>query len=527
MSVSLRGVRGSLLLAAGTVFATGAQAQPGRPVHFPAGAVVQSLVPDGGTELRRHLTTLADNPRNLDALIGAGRAAIDGGDTQAALTFFSRAGEVAPRDPRVKAGMGSVLVRMERGRPALNLFAEAVALGAPVVEIAGDRGLAYDMVGDPRRAQQDYALVLQRRENPEIRRRLALSLAISGERDAALRVIDGQLRRNDRAAWRTQAFILALTGDWAGANRTAHGMMSPAQAEAITAFFARLPSLTPAQKAMAAHFGRFPANGGTAAAAPSGVRADPGALALATGGPAIRPRTAPADPAAGASRRRPGSRQAATPRTERSLQSSRATQAPASSSIVTPSAAAAPTPAQTGQPLTSFARPASSIPPAPSARAPEGTPPGARIGGLSDIAALVAELPEDQARAARTPAATRPGAARATASPAAGNRASASRAATTGAAPAHPSRHWVQIAGGANAAALPRELARLRGQAPELADRNAWVAPANATNRLLVGPFASAAEARAFVNTLARRNVTSFAWTSSAGQEIARLRSGR
>ena len=85
----------------------------------------------------------------------------------------------------------------------------------------------------------------------------------------------------------------------------------------------------------------------------------------------------------------------------------------------------------------------------------------------------------------------------------------------------------MQIAGGANAAALPRELARLRGQAPELADRNAWGAPANATNRLLVGPFASAAEARAFVNTLARRNVTSFAWTSSAGQEIARLRSGR
>ena len=527
MSVSLRGVRGSFLLAAGTVFATGAQAQPGTSVHFPAGAVVQSLVPDGGTELRRHLTTLADNPRNLDALIGAGRAAIDGGDTQAALTFFSRAGEVAPRDPRVKAGMGSVLVQMERGRPALNLFAEAVALGAPVVEIAGDRGLAYDLVGDPRRAQQDYALVLQRREDPEIRRRLALSLAISGERDAALRVIDGQLRRNDRAAWRTQAFVLALTGDWAGANRTAHGMMPPAQAEAITAFFARLPSLTPAQKAMAAHFGRFPANGGTAAAAPSGVRADPGALALATGGPAIRPRTAPADPAAGVTRRRPGSSQPATPRTERSLQPSQATQAPASSSIVTPSAAALPTPAQTGQPLTPFARPATAIPQKPSARASEGAPPAGRIGGLSDIAALVAELPEDQARAARTPAVTRSGLARTTASPAAGNRPSASRTPTTRAAPAHPSRHWVQIAGGANAAALPRELARLRGQAPELADRNAWVAPANATNRLLVGPFASAAEARAFVNTLARRNVTSFAWTSSAGQEIARLRSGR
>ena len=34
-------------------------------------------------------------------------------------------------------------------------------------------------------------------------------------------MIDGQLRASDRAAWRTQAFILALTGDAAGAGQTA------------------------------------------------------------------------------------------------------------------------------------------------------------------------------------------------------------------------------------------------------------------------------------------------------------------
>ena len=43
------------------------------------------------------------------------------------------------------------------------------------------------MTGDPRRAQQDYALVLRRRDDPEVRRRLALSLAISGQREEALR----------------------------------------------------------------------------------------------------------------------------------------------------------------------------------------------------------------------------------------------------------------------------------------------------------------------------------------------------
>jgi hypothetical protein len=49
----------------------------------------------------------------------------------------------------------------------------------------------------------------------------------------------------------------------------------------------------------------------------------------------------------------------------------------------------------------------------------------------------------------------------------------------------------------------------------------------NATNRLLVGPFPSVAEAQAFVNKLGRRNISAFAWTSPAGQEIARLQSGR
>ena len=32
---------------------------------------------------------------------------------------------------------------------------------------------------------------------------------------------------------------------------------------------------------------------------------------------------------------------------------------------------------------------------------------------------------------------------------------------------------------------------------------------------------------QAFVNQLAQRNITAFAWTSEAGQEIARLQAGR
>ncbi|HEY5713405.1 MAG TPA: SPOR domain-containing protein, partial [Allosphingosinicella sp.] len=188
---------------------------------YPPGAVVQPLDSGPGAELRRSLTALASNPNSVAALTDAGRAALGMGDAGAALNFFARADAIAPREWRVKAGMAAALVRSERAREALPLFAQAVQYGGSEADIAGDRGLAWDSIGDPRRAQQDYTLALRRRDDPEVRRRLALSLAISGQREAALRAIDAQLRANDRAAWRTQAFILALTGDAAGAGRTA------------------------------------------------------------------------------------------------------------------------------------------------------------------------------------------------------------------------------------------------------------------------------------------------------------------
>ena len=90
--------------------------------------------------------------------------------------------------------------------------------------------------------------------------------------------------------------------------------------------------------------------------------------------------------------------------------------------------------------------------------------------------------------------------------------------------PKEPSRHWVQIAGGSNKAVLPREFARLKEKAPKLlGTRGAWTTPLKATNRLLVGPFKSEAEAQAFVNDLAKASLSAFSWTSEDGQEIEKL----
>jgi hypothetical protein len=92
--------------------------------------------------------------------------------------------------------------------------------------------------------------------------------------------------------------------------------------------------------------------------------------------------------------------------------------------------------------------------------------------------------------------------------------------------PKETSRHWVQIAGGANEAAMTREFLRLKAKAPKLlATRTAWTTPLRATNRLLVGPFKSADEAQEFVNELAKLDLPAFSWTSPAGQEIVKLAS--
>ncbi|MDE2043200.1 MAG: tetratricopeptide repeat protein, partial [Alphaproteobacteria bacterium] len=136
-----------------------------------------------------HLRTLAHNPRDLNALIGAGQSALSVGDATAAINFFGRADTVSPNDGRVKAGLGSALLLLERPEDALRLFSEATVLGVPQSAIAVDRGLAYDLRGDQTSAQRDYAMAMQGgTPSDELRRRYALSLGISGRKNSALSV---------------------------------------------------------------------------------------------------------------------------------------------------------------------------------------------------------------------------------------------------------------------------------------------------------------------------------------------------
>ena len=83
---------------------------------------------------------------------------------------------------------------------------------------------------------------------------------------------------------------------------------------------------------------------------------------------------------------------------------------------------------------------------------------------------------------------------------------------------------WVQVAGGANKADLPKAWRALVAKAPaSFKGRQAWTTPLRFTNRLLTGPFTSQKEALGFVNELNKSGLSGFAYTSPAGQDIERL----
>jgi Flp pilus assembly protein TadD len=237
-------------------------------IALPASAqMVQPIpgatAPDPVNTLSVHLRTLAANPRNLFALLGAGQAALDVGDPNAALGFFARADEIDPRSGKAKAGLASALVMLEKPDDALRLFGEAASLGVSESEIARDRGLAYDLRGDARRAQRDYAVALRRGPDDEVTRRYALSLGISGDRNQALTMLDPLLRKQDQAAWRARAFILAMNNDVSGANAIARQVMPASLAGTMSPFLSRLDKLNSAERAHAVNFGTMPSDGQT------------------------------------------------------------------------------------------------------------------------------------------------------------------------------------------------------------------------------------------------------------------------
>jgi Flp pilus assembly protein TadD len=205
-------------------------------------------------KLNEALTRLGRNPRDGQALIDAGQAALSIGDVDAAVGFFSRADQVSPG----KAGLGRAQVHNCNPLEAIPQFDVAERAGALDSAAASDRGLASDLVADNVSAQRYYRQALAEGPNDEATRRLAISLAITGDKRGATAAISPLLSRQDNAAWRARAFSLAILGQADDAISVINGTLPPALASGIAPYMRYMPRLTPAQQAAAANFGQFP-----------------------------------------------------------------------------------------------------------------------------------------------------------------------------------------------------------------------------------------------------------------------------
>jgi Flp pilus assembly protein TadD len=526
----------------------------------PPAAPIPGMVENPSAALARNVRLLALSPRSFEALIGAGRAALRLGDTQTAVGFFGRAEEVSPRSFAPKAGMAASLVAMEQPTEALGYFEEAVRLGANQASIGADRGLAYDLTGEPAKAQADYRAAFYGPDADEARRRLALSLAMGHDRAGALAAIAPLMARRDPATERVRAFVLAMVGDVAGAKQVVETAMPGASAN-MAPFLYKLARMSPDQQVAAVHFGRFP---------------DDSAIKLAVVTPSPFAAKTPGPPTAAAPRSAPPAttrQQVPGPSKSTATQSQRTFYVPFDTrarTIVTRPATAAPTAAKpaVSAPIATPDKPvvapflaqqqrsmaASEVPEplTPVTREVQGPPPPATqpkpvevaavtstpaADRLSDIDRLletsdepIVQMPAasqvDDAAEADVPTPAKPKAEKASRK---GKKVEDLVEETLGkkaksAKPKSPGKYWVQLAGGAKSERMPIEYKRIKGKKPALfAKRTPYVAELKGWTRLLVGPFKSEDESQEYVNQLAKADIDGFSWTSPTGQTIEKL----
>ncbi len=220
--------------------------------------VVQPLPGPEAMRLNEALVRLARNPGDDNALTEAGEAALALGDFEAAEGFFRRASDALPGNARALAGLAGALVLGGDPYSAIPMFEEAEKAGVNVLSVAPQRGLAYDLVGANSLAQDYYRKVLAGDTSGEIRRRLAISLAIGGDPGAAEEMLLPLLRQQDKPAWRTRAFVLAISGRVKEAVDVTNTLLPADLAQNIVPYLRYMPQLTAAQQAAAANLGRFP-----------------------------------------------------------------------------------------------------------------------------------------------------------------------------------------------------------------------------------------------------------------------------
>ncbi|MEY3833469.1 MAG: hypothetical protein RLZZ130_947 [Pseudomonadota bacterium] len=501
-------------------------------------AVVPDIVePAGAVELRDAMRRISFNPSDADALADAGNAALLLGDANAALNFFTRANAIRPNNSRIVAGLATATVRTENPFEALRLFDDAVRLGADQRSIAADRALAFDLLGNFGRAQQDYQLARTVASSDDIIIRQAVSLSLAGQKEQADAMLLPLLQRNSPAAWRARAFMLAARGDVRESNNVAQGFMDAPSAQRMERFFRLMPNLTGAQQAAAIHLGHFPTSQAVGrdseqvrrvaatvpqpAVGPAQNRLIPSGAPLGTKPTAARDVKSEAKPQSKPDRRAQERLevQAAVPTPPRPD--------PLVAQVELAATVAGTTP--TAQELVSLA---AATPPQPTPAkiiaAPTAVPAStASVGFSLDAIVGAIEIPESEQRPSEVPVdlkKLKPVTPKAAADARKAPKLDPKAAAKAKLEAANPARIWVQIATG-EASGLGFDYRKLTKNNPALFKaQKPWTSPWGKTARLLVGPFADVKAAKKWEGDFKKAGGDAFMWKSEIGVPVDALK---
>lgn len=543
------------------------------PVRGPA---VREAV--GAVELRAAMRRIADQPNDADALADAGNAALTLGDANAALNFLTRANALRPRNGRITSALASATVRTENPFEALRLFDEAVRLGASERSIAADRALAFDLLGNFARAQQDYRLARSASMSDDLVVRQAVSLSLLGQTKDADGMLLPLLQKNDPAAWRARAFILAARGETRESTKVTQGFMDARSAQKMERYLRLMPDLTGAQKAAAIHLGHFPAyNIGRdsaeikrlAANSPAQTSIKNNSRLIPTGEPLGQKssKAGAGKPSTKADRKRDQDREnkvvilmptqtenyglitdaarirvkeaqlataavvkpGALPPPETARSSMRVALPSSVAALKVQIAAKAPgstTPATTVVKQQQQSQPMIITPSVTRSISTPVSQPSARPFDLAAIVGAI-DIPADEQKPSAVPVDLNKlkwAAAKAVAADSAKIAKLDTKAAAAKIVAANPARYWVQIAAG-RAEALGFDYRRWQKKAPDLfKGKSGWTSQWGKTDRLLVGPFGDLKASKKWEADFNKAGGDAFAWKSENGVVVTALK---
>lgn len=501
-------------------------------------AVVPNIVePAGAVELRDAMRRISFSPSDADALADAGNASLLLGDANAALNFFTRANAIRPNNSRIVSGLAIATVRTENPFEALRLFDDAVRLGASERSIAADRALAFDLLGNFGRAQQDYQLARTVASSDDIIIRQAVSLSLAGQKEQADAMLLPLLQRNSPTAWRARAFMLAARGDLRESNKVAQGFMDAPSAQKMERFFRLMPNLTGAQQAAAIHLGHFPtsqsvgrdseqvrrvaATAQQPAVGPAQNRLIPSGAPLGTKPTAARDAKSEAKPQSKPDRKTQERVEvqaavATTPRPD-----------PVFAKVDLAATVAGTTPsAQEPVSLASVTPP--QLAPTKIIAVPTAVPASTASAGFSlDAIVGAIEIPESEQRPSEIPVdlkKLKPVTPKAAADASKAPKIDPKAAAKAKLEAANPARIWVQIATG-EASGLGFDYRKLTKNNPVLFKaQKPWTSPWGKTARLLVGPFADVKAAKKWEGDFKKAGGDAFMWKSEIGVPVNALK---